>query len=86
MLGFEVLKGLYNDDLDFGNVWKDFSKGSVNHLLKQEGFLLKNNILCIPQCSLRRAIIQEAQGGGLVGHFGRDKTLALVQNSQMGRL
>ena len=48
MLGFEVLKGLFNDDLDFGNVWKDFSKGYVNHLLKREGFLLKNNMLCIP--------------------------------------
>ena len=34
VLGFEVLKELYNDDPDFGNVWKDFSKGSVNHFLK----------------------------------------------------
>ena len=38
MLGFEVLKELYNYDLDFGNVWKCCFKGSINHFLKQEGF------------------------------------------------
>ena len=34
VLGFELLKELYNDDPDFGNVWKYFSKGSINHFLK----------------------------------------------------
>jgi hypothetical protein len=81
VLGFEVLKELYKNDLDFGNVWENCSKGSFNHFLVQEGFLFKNNRLCIPQCSLRRAIIQEVHGGGLAGHFGRDKTLALVQEN-----
>ena len=47
----------------------------------QEGFLFKNNRLCIPQCSLQRAIIQEVHGGGLAGHLGRDKTLALMQEN-----
>uniref|UniRef100_A0A2N9EGL5 RNA-directed DNA polymerase n=1 Tax=Fagus sylvatica TaxID=28930 RepID=A0A2N9EGL5_FAGSY len=81
VLGFEVLKELYKNDPDFGNVWESCSKGSFNHFLVQEGFLFKNNKLCIPQCSLRRAIIQEVHGGGLAGHFGRDKTLALVQEN-----
>uniref|UniRef100_A0A2N9IIC5 Reverse transcriptase n=1 Tax=Fagus sylvatica TaxID=28930 RepID=A0A2N9IIC5_FAGSY len=81
VLGFEVLKELYKNDPDFGNVWESCSTGSFNHFLVQEGFLFKNNRLCIPQCSLRRAIIQEVHGGGLAGHFGRDKTLALVQEN-----
>jgi hypothetical protein len=81
VLGFEVLKELYKNDPDFGNVWESCSQGSFNHFLVQEGFLFKNNKLCIPQCSLRRAIIQEVHGGGLAGHFGRDKTLALVQEN-----
>lgn len=33
VLGFEVLKELYNYDLDFGHVWKYFFKGSINHFL-----------------------------------------------------
>jgi hypothetical protein len=57
VLGFEMLKELYKNDPDFGNVWENCSKGSFNHFLVQEGFLFKNNRLCIPQCSLRRAII-----------------------------
>uniref|UniRef100_A0A2N9I8Y4 RNA-directed DNA polymerase n=1 Tax=Fagus sylvatica TaxID=28930 RepID=A0A2N9I8Y4_FAGSY len=77
----EVLKEMYKNDPDFGNVWESCSQGSFNHFLVQEGFLFKNNKLCIPQCSLRRAIIQEVHGGGLAGHFGRDKTLALVQEN-----
>jgi hypothetical protein len=81
VLGFEVLKELYKNDPDFGNVWENCSNGSFNHFLVQEGFLFKNNKLCIPQCSLRRAIIQEVHGGGLARHFRRDKTLALVQEN-----
>ncbi|GJZ03035.1 RNA-directed DNA polymerase [Tanacetum coccineum] len=35
--------------------------------------------LYIPLCSLREAIILEGHAGGLAGHFGRDKTLALLR-------
>nr|GEY24387.1 reverse transcriptase domain-containing protein [Tanacetum cinerariifolium] len=35
--------------------------------------------LCIPLCSLHEAIILEGHAGGLVGHFRRDKTLALLR-------
>ncbi|GKD10477.1 RNA-directed DNA polymerase [Tanacetum coccineum] len=35
--------------------------------------------LCIPLCSLREAIILEGHAGGLAGHFGYDKTLALLR-------
>nr|GEV58485.1 reverse transcriptase domain-containing protein [Tanacetum cinerariifolium] len=34
--------------------------------------------LCIPLCSLREAIILDGHACGLVGHFGHDKTLALL--------
>jgi hypothetical protein len=81
VLGFDVVKGLYKDDLDFGYAWKKCSNVLDNHFLVQDGFLFKNNHLCIPQCSLREAIIKEAHGRGLAGHFGRDKTLTLVQEN-----
>jgi hypothetical protein len=80
-VGFEIVKQLYKDDPDFGYDWKECSNGPNNHFLLQDGFLLKNNHLCIPQCSLREPITKETHGGGLAGHFRRDKTLALVQEN-----
>lgn len=68
------------------NVWKYCSKGAVNHFLKQEGFIFKGNKLCIPLCSLRRAVVQEAYGGGLVGHFRRDKTLSCTRKLLLAQI
>nr|GEV54112.1 hypothetical protein [Tanacetum cinerariifolium] len=46
---------------------------------KLDCYLFKGARLCIPLCSLHEAIILEGHAGGLVGHFGRDKTLALLR-------
>ena len=40
-----------------------------------DAYLFKGNRLSIPAGSLRDQIIRELHGGG---HFGRDKTLAMV--------
>nr|GFA66171.1 RNA-directed DNA polymerase [Tanacetum cinerariifolium] len=45
---------------------------------KLDGYFFKGVRLCIPLCSLREAIILKGRAGGLAGHFGRDKTLALL--------
>nr|GEY33882.1 putative reverse transcriptase domain-containing protein [Tanacetum cinerariifolium] len=45
---------------------------------KLDGYLFKGARLYIPLCSLREAIILEGHAGRLAGHFGRDKTLALL--------
>nr|GFA00082.1 hypothetical protein [Tanacetum cinerariifolium] len=37
VLGFEVIKDLYDDDCDFGTIWKSCCKGPVNDFLRYEG-------------------------------------------------
>jgi hypothetical protein len=37
-------------------------------------FLFRANKLCVPNYSVRLLLLQEAHEGGLMGHFGRDKT------------
>ncbi|GJY83861.1 RNA-directed DNA polymerase [Tanacetum coccineum] len=78
VLGFEKIKDLYQEDVFFSIVinlcmrYKEF--------LFQEGFLFYGNSLCIPNCSLRLEIIKETHEDRLGGHFGRDKTVALLKD------
>ncbi|PIK33239.1 hypothetical protein BSL78_29945 [Apostichopus japonicus] len=79
VLGFEHIKDLYKDDPDLAESYKECSTGSHGKFYIHEGFLFRERRLCIPQGSLRELIIREAHGGGLMGHFGVDKTLAVVK-------
>ncbi|GKV08696.1 hypothetical protein SLEP1_g20294 [Rubroshorea leprosula] len=72
---------LYEDDLDFSNIWQATSNQAFQQYHRQQDYLFEGNRLCVPRCSLRDSIIWEAHNGGLAGHFGRDKTLALVKES-----
>jgi transposase InsO family protein len=40
----------------------------------QDGLLYRANKLCVPASSVRLLFLQEAHGGGLMGHFGVKKT------------
>jgi hypothetical protein len=40
----------------------------------QDGFLFRANKLCVPASSVHLLLLQEAHGGGLMGHFGVYKT------------
>jgi hypothetical protein len=39
----------------------------------QDGLLYRANKLCVPVSSVRLLFLQEAHGGGLIGHFGVKK-------------
>lgn len=78
---FDYIKDIYPEDEDFGKLWDQCSSQThgVDDFLIQEGFLFKGNRLCIPQGSLRLHLMRELHGSGLGGHFGRDKTIALIE-------
>ncbi|GJV96511.1 putative CCCH-type zinc finger family protein [Tanacetum coccineum] len=63
---------------DFSFVIRHKVRSDNQQFSKLDGYLFKGVRLCIPLCSLREAIILEGHAGGLAGHFGRDKTLALL--------
>jgi hypothetical protein len=80
ILGFDYLKDLYDSNVDFKEsfaVCKNLENKDNSPWLEfmlQNGLLFKKNQLCIPNSSLRENLIQEKHHGGLVGHFGVDKT------------
>ncbi|GKC00784.1 putative nucleotidyltransferase, ribonuclease H [Tanacetum coccineum] len=70
------MKDLYSHDEYFKKAWEN---KIVPPFLQLDWYLFYNNRLCIPRTSLREQLIQELHGGGLGGHFGRNKTLVIVE-------
>ena len=78
LLGFEYIKDLYPSDSNFGNVFEACEHAAFGKFYRHEGFLFRENRLCVPNCSLRELLVREAHGGGLMGHFGVRKTLEIL--------
>ena len=64
---------LYADDGDFKMVWATCVLNQpCDDFYKHDGFLMKSEQLCLPCTSLRKKVITDLHGGGLVGHLRRD--------------
>jgi len=46
---------------------------------KMDSRLLREGRLCIPQGSIRKLLVKESHEGGLMGHFGINKTLVFFK-------
>ncbi|KAI0528907.1 hypothetical protein KFK09_001451 [Dendrobium nobile] len=82
IIGFEQVKEDYLECPDFKEVYSLLSTCSeclVDDFLLEVGYLFKAQKLCIPNTSLREFLVSELHPGGLVGHFGRDKTIEAVE-------
>ncbi|PKU61410.1 hypothetical protein MA16_Dca028333 [Dendrobium catenatum] len=78
VIGFEVIRDLYAEDADFGNIWQQCLQGPFKLFHIKDGYLFFKQRLCIPNCSLRLTLISESHEGNLAGHFGREKTIELL--------
>ena len=79
LLGFEQLKELYEHDRDFKEIFRTCSKHGFNKFYIFEGYLFRENKLCVPNCSIRELLVREGHSGGLMSHFDVLKTLSLLQ-------
>jgi hypothetical protein len=79
LLGFEHIKELYAEDHKFCEEYRACEKIASGKFFRLDGFLFRENKLCVPNCSMRELLVQESHGGGLMGHFGVAKTLAILQ-------
>jgi hypothetical protein len=75
IFGLETIKDQYVHDADFKDVLLHCKEGKGwNKYIVSDGFVFRANKLCIPASSVRLLLLQEAHGGGLMGHFGAKKT------------
>lgn len=82
VVGFDHIKDLYEHDVTFATPFaKCMTHTSWEQYYIKDGYLMRANKLCIPESSLRLLLLQEAHGGGLMGHFGRDKTFATLSKN-----
>ena len=75
IFGLETIKDQYVHDADFKDVLQNCKEGRTwNKFVFNDGFVFRANKLCIPSSSIHLFLLQEAHGGGLMGHFGVKKT------------
>ena len=75
IFGLETIKDQYVHDAEFKDVLQKCREGRTwNKFVLNDGFVFRSNKLCIPASSVRLLLLQEAHGGGLMGHFGVKKT------------
>ena len=70
---------MYANDADFANVYMACYRAAFGKFYKHDGYLFKENKLCVPNCSMHELLLREAHGGGLMGHFGVRKTLEILR-------
>jgi hypothetical protein len=78
LLGFEYVKELYDNDSDFAEIYNACGHSAFGKFYFMDGYLFKENRLCVPASSLRELLVREAHGGGLMRHFGVAKTLDVL--------
>ena len=69
LIGFAYIRELYSEDSEFCEKFNRCEKGADGKFYRHDGYLFKENRLCIPQGSMRDILIREAHEGGLMGAF-----------------
>jgi hypothetical protein len=85
IFGLETIKVQYAFDDDFKEVALNCKEGHTwNKFVLNDGYLFRANHLCIPFGSVRLLLLQEAHGGGLMGHFGARRRRLCCPHTSFG--
>ncbi|XP_073153029.1 uncharacterized protein [Henckelia pumila] len=60
LLGFEHVKGLYASDDDFSEIFASCMRGPMDRFYMHDGYLFKEDKLCIPKSSIREILVRES--------------------------
>ena len=83
VVGFERLKEEYEFCPNFKKIYESVKLGpstEFSEYVLRDGYLFKENRLCVPKTSLKDFLIWKIHAGGLAGHFGCNKTILAVED------
>ena len=78
LLGFEYVKELYANDDDFASVYRACENVAFGKFYRLDGYLFRENRLCVPNSSMHELLVRGTHGGVLISHFGVRKTLDML--------
>ena len=70
LLGFEYVKELYVNDSTFAEIYNACGHSTFGKFYLMDGYLFKENKLCVPASFLYELLVRGAHEGGLMGRFG----------------
>jgi len=79
ILGFDNMMELYVSNEYFSPIYASCGHKAQDRFYIAKGYLFKEGRLCIPQGSIRKLLVKKSYEGGLMGHFGIDKTLVFLK-------
>ncbi|XP_019432645.1 PREDICTED: uncharacterized protein LOC109339632, partial [Lupinus angustifolius] len=79
LFGLECIKEQYEHDKDFSQIYASCVHSAHNGYFRYNEFLFKEKQLCVPKSSIRDVLVRESREGGLMGHFGVQKTLDMLK-------
>jgi hypothetical protein len=75
IFGLKSIKELYTTDINFKDAYENCREGRMwSKYVLQDGLLYRANKLCVLTSFVRLLFLQEAHGGGFMGHFRVKKT------------
>lgn len=91
-LGFEHIKEMYANDKYFSSICEACEHYAFHKYHRSDGFLLRENKLCVPSCFSRKLLVEEAHIWGTHGIFWGSqnprhiiRTLLLAQHEKVCR-
>ena len=79
LFGFKLIKKVYVNDHDFGEVYVTCSKTAQRKFYLSDGYLYYVHRLCIPSSLILELLVKESHSRGLIGHFGVAKMFHILQ-------
>ena len=72
------MKELYDNDSDFAEIYNACGHSAFGKFYLMDGYLFKENRLCVPTSSLRELLVHEAHGGWFNGSLWGCKNLGCI--------